>query len=122
MKTENHGITISMLNDSGDPILANSFVNTGGYLGNSEEDNNTLLGVCVADTEAGDMMPVVISGIVNLTSGDYIGVGNKVSVDGTSVYAVNFSDPPLGNELQKVVGMALDSASASGEQIRVLLK
>ncbi|MBU0472908.1 MAG: DUF2190 family protein [Bacteroidetes bacterium] len=121
MKTEQIGIVTSIKNESGDTILKGYFVNMQGVLGNSEENNNEMIGVCIADTNDGEMMPVAVTGIVLCVTGGIIYKGNPVSCDG-KIYKVNFTDPPTTSELQRVVGKALDAATAADQLVRVLLK
>lgn len=121
MKTEQLGVVTSIKNDSGGDISKGYFITVQGGMGNSEEENNELVGVCIADTEDLGMMPVAVSGIVLCVTGGAISKGNKVSCDG-AISKITFTDPPTASEMQKVVGMALDASTASGELIRVLIK
>ena len=118
--TEQLGIVTSIKNATGVDIPKGWFVNVNGSTFSSEEDYNKKLGVAIADTQDGEMIPVAISGIVLCATGSAITKGNKVYCDG-KIYAVNFSDPVEAPELQKVVGTALDSSNGADQLIRVLL-
>ncbi|PIQ08124.1 MAG: hypothetical protein COW71_13615 [Ignavibacteriales bacterium CG18_big_fil_WC_8_21_14_2_50_31_20] len=123
MKTEQLGIVTSILNQAGKTILKGYFVNIQGALGNSEESNNEMIGVCTADTNNGEMMPVAVTGIALCVTGGAITKGNHVFCD-QKIFQINYAAPPAAtsNELQMVVGIALDTASGADELIRVLLK
>lgn len=121
MKTEQYGVVTSIKNLSDDIIPQGYFVSVNGTQFNSSEDNNLKLGVCLADTPIGEMMPVAVSGIVLCVTAGSIIKGSKVMCDG-AISQINFSVPPTTQELQQVVGVALDEATGADEVIRVLLK
>lgn len=121
MKTEQPILITSIQNKYGATIVSGHFVTYSGSLGNSSEDNNQIIGVCNAETDDLEYMPVVVSGIALVLSGGLINAGSKVYTDGGPAYAISFTDPPTAAELQQVVGMAVDAAAGANELIRVLL-
>ena len=121
MKTEQIGVVTSIKNESGDTILKGYFVNMDGMVGNSSENNNAMIGVCIADTNDNEMMPVAVTGIVLCVTGGAISKGNPVTCDGQVIKA-SFSATPTTAQLQSVVGKALDSSTGANQLIRVLLK
>ena len=122
MKTEQLGVITSINNQQGATITQGSFVSVNGTLFNSSEDFNLSLGLAIADTDNNEMMPVAVTGIALAKAGGVIGKGDDVTCDGSSTLKATLSEPPTTTQMQKVVGKALDAASASGEYIRVLLK
>ena len=122
MKAEQPILITSIQNKSGASIPQGHFVMYSGSQGNSTEDNNQIIGVCNAETDYLEYMPVVVSGIALVLSGGAISAGSKVYTDSGPAYAITFTDPPTAAELQQVVGIALDAASGVGELIRVLLR
>lgn len=121
MKTEQPILITSIQNKYGATIVSGHFVTYSGSLGNSSEDNNQIIGVCNAETDDLEYMPVVVSGIALVLSGGLINAGSKVYTDGGPAYAISFTDPPTAAELQQVVGIAFDDATGADELIRVLL-
>jgi hypothetical protein len=121
MKTENLGVITSIKNLGDSPIEQGMFVGVSGVTFNSSEDNNRSLGVAIAETEVGEMVPVAVTGIALAKAGGAISIGSLISCD-TYAYQINLSDPPTASELKRVVGKALDTASGAGELIRVLIK
>ena len=121
MKTENLGVVISIKNETGNPIEKGYFINTSGVTFNSGEETNTSLGIALADTEADEMIPVAVTGVALAKTGAAISQGSHVYCDGT-ILKINYTDPKTTQEVEKRVGVALDTASASGELIRVLIK
>lgn len=121
MKTEQYGVVTSIKNISEGVIGKGNFVSVLGTTFVSQEDHNQKLGVCIADTESGEMMPVAVTGIVLCLTGAAVSKGQHVYCDSGPIYGVTFSDPPTTPELEQVVGIALDAATGAGEYIRVLL-
>lgn len=71
------------------------------------------LGVLNANTNLGEMAPVVCTGIALVYSGAAISIGNKLQCDAAGKAIVqNFGEP---------VGYALDAATGADELIRVLI-
>lgn len=138
MKTEQPLLTTSIKASS--DLNKNLFV---GFDGNLPSANSKPLGVVNADTYAGNMCPVTVSGIALVKSGSAVPLGSAVTTDasGRAVPALNFSvSVPQGSTTvlsnssfpslllfggvlpQAVAGYALDSASGADQLIRVLLK
>ncbi|WKZ71115.1 MAG: DUF2190 family protein [Melioribacteraceae bacterium] len=72
------------------------------------------LGVSHAHTESGEQLPVTVSGIALVLSGDAVSVGAEVESD------ANGKAVPLDAGVSN--GYALDEATGADEVIRVLLK
>lgn len=121
MKTEQYGVVTSIKNESGAAIEKGHFVSVLGTMFVSSEDHNPKLGVCLANTDANEMMPVAVTGIVLCVTGAAVSKGSRVYCDTGVVHLVVFSDPPTTAQLEQVVGIALDAATGAGETIRVLL-
>jgi len=121
METEHLGVITSIKNESGMAIEQGYFVSVAGGVFNSEEETNISLGVCLADTNDSEMMPVAVTGIALVKTGGAITIGNHVYCDGLALQ-LNYTDPKTTQEVEKRVGVALDTATASGEFIRVLIK
>lgn len=137
MKTE-QPLLITSIKASAD-LSKNHFV---GFDGNLPVANSKPLGVVNADTGAGNMCPVVVSGIALVKTASAVQRGSAVATDasGRAVPVLNFtvsipqgltpvqstsSFPSLlingGMLPQSVAGYALDASSGADELIRVLL-
>ncbi len=121
MKTEQYGVVTSIKNESGAAIAKGHFVSVLGTMFVSSEDHNPKLGVCLANTDDNEMMPVAVTGIVLCVTGAAVSKSSHVYCDTGVVHPVVFSDPPTTAQLEQVVGIALDAATGAGETIRVLL-
>jgi predicted RecA/RadA family phage recombinase len=108
MKTEIHSVIISVL--AAVDIPKSRFVDE---TGNLTIDNDYPLGVCIADTLAGEYAPICTHGIalVETSVATTIGGGKVATVDGK---VKNYTGG--GATL-----FALDEASAAGEFVRVRL-
>ena len=122
MKTEQLGVVTSIKCQQGEAISKGSFISVNGGLFNSSEDFNLSLGIALADTDDGEMIPVAVTGIALAKAGGVIAKGDDVVCDGSSTLKATLSEPPTTTQMQKVVGKALDAVAASGEFIRVLLR
>ena len=121
MKTEQYGVVTSVENKSGNTFQKGHFVSVLGTAFVSSEDHNQKLGVCLANTDADEMMPVAVTGIVLCVTGAAVAKGEHVFCDTGTIFPIAFSDPPSTQQLEQIVGIALDAASGAGESIRVLL-
>jgi hypothetical protein len=135
--THQPGVTTSI--KAASPVLKHRFISfTGGY----PSVNAKALGVSMADTDAGKMIPVVVTGIAIVEAGGAVSKGDALTTDaeGKAVKADPFSvtvpagatsvtsdaaQPDLvesGGVLpQAVNGYALDDAASAGDLIRILL-
>ena len=115
MKTEHPGITVSV--EAAQDLSKHLCVRPNGYLG---ENTGYALGVCAADTDSGEMAPVVISGIVLVETYGEVAIGNMVvcSDDG-QVYDSELSSTSA--IYLEYIGVALDAATDTGDLIRVKL-
>lgn len=137
MKTEQPSLVTSIKASTG--LSKNLFV---GFNGNLPSANSKPLGVVNADTDAGNMCPVAVSGIVLVKTGSAVQRGSAVTTNasGKAVPVLNFtasvpqgSTSVLSNSTfptlllnggilpQSVAGYALDDASGADQLIRVLL-
>lgn len=110
MKTEQPLLTISVLCNQPGGVPKNRFVD---FSGNLTGDMGQALGVCSADTNDGEMMPVVVQGIVLAEAGEALGVGSPVESydNGTAIFY------GMGG----LSGYAMDEATEAGQVIRVML-
>jgi len=122
MKTENPALIISVNNQSGAEVKKGTFVDNTGSSVNTQNSPYFCVGVCNADTDDGEEMPVMSYGVALVKSGAAINVGDSLYANGDSVFPIAFSSPPTTAEVLSKVGFALDSVSAAGEYIRVLIK
>ncbi len=115
MKTE-QPILITSVEAQSD-LTKNLCVKVDGSLCSSEGD--AFFGICNADTLEGEQAPIMVQGIALVYSGTSITAGNIViTSDDGQVSPIE----PDSSVLPYVVGTALDSASASGELVRILLR
>lgn len=91
-------------------ILKNRFVS---FAGAYATPSTKALGVVNADTNEGEYVPVTAKGVAIVETGDAISLGGAIEVFDDGV-AVPFSAGPLE-------GYAMDTASAAGQLIRILL-
>jgi len=82
--------------------------------------NQPAIGVALFDTDNGDPITLQTAGIAVVESGGAITAGNLVASDANGK-AVALTLSAVG-DVSKICGVALDSASAAGEYIRVSLK
>jgi hypothetical protein len=83
-----------------------------GFDGNVATAGAIALGICDADTSAGEQAPVAVSGILLATAGAAIAKGAAVEV-GTAGKVITKATG-IG------VGYAMDAASADGDVIRIV--
>lgn len=89
-----------------------------GFDGEAIAEGEPCLGIVNADTVQGEQCPVIVSGIALVTSGGAINKGRYVKSGDDGCI-----DAGIGPTFDTtIIGVALDSASGSGELIRVLLK
>src|SRR5574338_384248 len=115
MKTEQYGVVTSVQNKSGNTFQKGHFVSVSGSTFVSSEDHNQKLGVCLANTDADEMMPVAVTGIVLCITGAAVSKGSRVFCDTGTIFPIAFSDPPTTQQLEQIVGIALDAALGAGE-------
>lgn len=136
MKTQNPSLTVSI--NAASALKALRFV---GFDGNTCAANAKALGVAEYDTDADDMAPVNVSGIIIVEAGGAITQGAAVTAgtDGKAVAATALSATvPTGSTAvtsssatpamtvagsvtpQAINGYALDAATAAGDMIRIL--
>jgi Uncharacterized conserved protein (DUF2190) len=121
MKTEQLGVVTSIQNLMGAVASKGYCINANGVTFNSTEESNTFLGISLADTNDLEMIPVAVTGIALAKTAGAITKGESVYCDGRISQMV-FTDPKTANEVQSVIGIALDSATGADEYIRVRIK
>lgn len=83
-------------------------------------DSTTVLGVAMKDAAANELVTVITSGVVEVTASGAISAGAKVAADaGGKVKAWSAS---AAGDSAKIVGVALTSAAADGDTIKVLMR
>lgn len=107
MRTQQIGLTSTIMALA--TLTALHFV---GFDGNIATAGSKAMGICEADTDAGQACPVNIDGVLLITAGGVIAVGEEVEVgaDGKAVALAG----------GKSNGYALDPATHDGEVIRIV--
>lgn len=83
-------------------------------------DSTKVVGVAMKDAAANELVTVVTEGVVELTASGAIAAGDRVAADaGGKVKA--WSAAAAGDSA-KIVGVALTSASADGDKVKVLMR
>lgn len=107
MKTQHIGLTTTIMVSMA--VTALHFV---GFDGKVAAAGSKAVGICEADTDAGQACPVNVNGVLLVTAGGVIAQGQEVEV-GTDGKAVALADG-------KSNGYALDPATHDGEVIRIV--
>ncbi len=92
-----------------------------------------VLGVALMDAQAGEKVTVITEGVVEVTAAGAIAAGDKVVAAANGQVAkytpydvpTTFADTDVEAavaEAQKVIGIALTSATASGDKIKIKLQ
>lgn len=107
MKTQHIGLTTTIM--AAMAISALHFVSFDGKMATA---GSKAAGICEADTDAGEACPVNVNGVLLITAGGAIAVGQEVEVgaDGKAVALAS----------GKSNGYALDPATHDGEVIRIV--
>jgi hypothetical protein len=108
-KTANPVLAISVT--ATEDLTAHRFV---GFSGGICDFDAKSLGVADMNWLSGDKVPVTVIGVMPVEAGEPIELGAEVASDGNGKAVTATSDT-------KVNGYALDSATAAGDFIRVLL-
>lgn len=107
MKTQQIGLTSTIM-----ALVAISALHFVGFDGKVAQAGTKAMGICEADTDAGEACPVNIDGVLLITAGGVIAVGQEVEVGATGK-AVALAGG-------KSNGYALDAATHDGEVVRIV--
>jgi hypothetical protein len=118
MKTQLPDNVISVKNDSGSLITKGTLINYSNAVAGS---GDKCLGVCTADSEDGEMMPVATLGIVNVNIADGTNIVKGKRLISSSGGGVSVADETSLSSVNTSCGIALEDYSAGMTVISMLI-